>query len=111
LIVIGLGASLPDLTVELKSLKKGRAGIGFGNVLGGITAEMLLILGIVAVFYPITLAGISMTGLVLSAAFFLFSMALVIFWVRKNVIYRWQGIVLMIVYLVLIAAQIAIELA
>jgi len=110
LIVIGLGASLPDLTVELKSLRKGRAGIGFGNVLGGITAEMLLILGIVAIFYPITLAGISILGLVLTVIFFLLSMALVIFWMRKNILHRWQGIVLLGIYLAFIVTQIIIEL-
>lgn len=110
LIVIGLGASLPDLTVELKSLKKGHAGIGFGNVLGGITAEMLLILGIVSVLYPISIANISLAGLIATIIFFLFSMALVIFWVRKQELHRWQGFVLLGIYLVFVAVQILIEL-
>ncbi|MBD3361977.1 hypothetical protein GF358_04275 [Candidatus Woesearchaeota archaeon] len=109
LIVIGLGASLPDLTVELKSLKKGHAGIGFGNVLGGITAEMLLILGVVAIFYPITIIKINIWGLITTLIFFLVSLALVIFWVRKNVLHRWQGIVLLMIYALFVAVQILIE--
>lgn len=110
LIVIGLGASLPDLTVELKSIKKGRAGIGFGNVLGGITAEMLLILGLVAVFYPISIANISLAGLVATIIFFLLSMGLVLFWVRKETLFRWQGFVLLGMYLLFVAVQVLIEL-
>jgi cation:H+ antiporter len=109
LLVIGFGASLPDLTVELKSLKKGREAIGFGNVLGGITAEMLLILGIVAVIYPINIAGIGLAGLITTIVFFLFSMALVIFWVRKKQLVRWQGFVLLGLYLVFVAFQILLE--
>jgi cation:H+ antiporter len=109
LIVIGLGASLPDLTVELKSLKKGHAAIGFGNVLGGITAEMLLVLGIVALAYPINIGGIGLMGLVTTIVFFVFGMALVLFWVRKEQLLRWQGYTLIAIYFIFVAIQLLIE--
>lgn len=110
LIVIGLGASLPDLTVELKALKKGHAGIGFGNILGGITAEMLLILGLVAVFYPVSIAGIGLASLISTIVFFLIGISLVLFWVRKNTLFRWQGFVLLGMYLAFVAVQVLLEI-
>ncbi len=109
LIVIGLGASLPDLTVELKSLKKGREAIGIGNILGGITAEMLLMLGIVAIIFPIHIAKIGFAGLISTIIFFLISMALVLFWIRKQELHRWQGFILLAIYAAFVAVQILIE--
>lgn len=110
LLVIGLGTALPDLTVELKALKKGRPAIGFGNILGGITTVMLLVLGITAIFYPIQLTGISITELLITTLFFFASMTLVLYWVRKETLVRKQGIILIGIYLAFVAVQVAIEL-
>jgi cation:H+ antiporter len=109
LIIICLGTCLPDLTVELKALKKGHSAIGVGNLLGGITSTLLLVLGIVALFYPISLEGINLTSLAIAIGVFLASLALVIFWMRKNTLYRWQGVCLVLIYLAFVAAQIVLE--
>jgi cation:H+ antiporter len=110
LIIICLGTCLPDLTVELKALKKGHAAIGVGNLLGGITSTLLLVLGIVAVIYPISLEGINTTSIAIAIGVFLASLALVIFWMRKNTLHRWQGIILVMIYLAFVAAQIVLEI-
>lgn len=110
LLVVGLGASIPDLTVELKSLKKGHAAIGFGNVLGGITAEMLLILGLIALVFPFNISGIGLPGLISTIVFFIGGLGIVLFWVRKNVLHRWQGFVLLGWYVLFVVVQIVIEI-
>ncbi|MBW2968998.1 hypothetical protein KY314_02685 [Candidatus Woesearchaeota archaeon] len=110
LVVICLGTSLPDLTVELKSLLKGHAGIGVGNLLGGITSSLLLVLGIVSVFYPVSLEGISFLSIAIAGFVFLFSTSLVVFWMRKKVLQRWQGVVLVCIYLAFVASQIVLEI-
>lgn len=109
LIIICLGTCLPDLTVELKALKKGHAAIGVGNLLGGITSTLLLVLGIVAMIYPISLEGINLISLAIAIGVFLASLALVIFWMRKNTLYKWQGVILVLIYLAFVATQIVLE--
>jgi len=53
LIVIGIGASAPELTVQLRSILKKRHNIAFGNVIGSLVANSALVLGIAAMIKPI----------------------------------------------------------
>ncbi len=46
--VISLGSSLPDLMVQLRSLRNRHTSIGIGEVLGALIVEMNLIIGILA---------------------------------------------------------------
>ncbi|MCY1705657.1 calcium/sodium antiporter [Pannonibacter sp. SL95] len=53
LTVVGFGTSMPELVVSLKAAFAGSPDIAVGNVVGSNTANILLILGIAAVIYPI----------------------------------------------------------
>ncbi len=53
LTVVALGTSLPEFIVSVKAALSGSAGISIGNVVGSNIANVLLILGSAAVFYPI----------------------------------------------------------
>lgn len=53
LIVIGVGASTPELTVQLRSIFKHHQDIAFGNVLGSLVANSAFVLGIAAIIKPI----------------------------------------------------------
>lgn len=53
LTVVALGTSLPEFVVSVKAATSGSAGISIGNVVGSNIANVLLILGSAAVFYPI----------------------------------------------------------
>jgi cation:H+ antiporter len=54
LTIVSFGTSLPELLVSLLASLKGSSDIAVGNVLGSNIANILLILGVSAVIYPLT---------------------------------------------------------
>ena len=57
LTVVAFGTSMPELVVNMVSAAKGTADIAIGNVVGSNIANILLILGIVAMIYPLKVTG------------------------------------------------------
>tara|TARA_Y100000310_G_C20336998_1_gene647993 strand:- start:294 stop:701 length:408 start_codon:yes stop_codon:yes gene_type:complete len=53
LIIIGIGASAPELTIQIRSMLKHHQDIAFGNVLGSLVANSAFVLGIAAIIKPI----------------------------------------------------------
>lgn len=53
LIIIGIGASAPELTIQIRSMLKHHQDIAFSNVLGSLVANSALVLGIVALMRPV----------------------------------------------------------
>lgn len=53
LTIVGMGTSAPELLVSLKAALGGSSDIALGNVIGSNIANILLILGLSAVVYPI----------------------------------------------------------
>ena len=53
LTVVSIGTSLPELIVNITSSLNGSNGIAIGNVIGSNIANILLIIGITAIFYPL----------------------------------------------------------
>jgi len=51
--IIGIGTTIPDFAVEIKSLFRAHAAIGLGDLLGSLMIELLLFFGIVALIKPI----------------------------------------------------------
>ena len=51
--IVGIGTSMPELTVSLLGIIRGSAGIAIGNVTGSNMFNTLLILGITAIINPI----------------------------------------------------------
>lgn len=52
LVVVGFGTSLPELLVSVRAALSGAPAIALGNVVGSSTANILLILGVGALIYP-----------------------------------------------------------
>lgn len=53
IIIVGFGTSVPELVASIQAALAGAPGIAMGNVVGSNIANILLILGIAAVIYPI----------------------------------------------------------
>lgn len=53
LTIVSLGTTTPELMVNILAAIKGSAEIGFGNILGSNMANILLVLGLTALIYPI----------------------------------------------------------
>jgi cation:H+ antiporter len=54
LTIVGFGTSMPELLVSMNAALAGSSDIALGNVVGSNTANILLILGVSALVYPIS---------------------------------------------------------
>lgn len=53
LTIVSFGTSLPELIVNINASIAGNAGIAIGNVIGSNIANILLVLGVTSLFYPL----------------------------------------------------------
>lgn len=94
LTIVAAGTSAPEFVVSLNAALKGTADIAMGNVVGSNIANILLILGAVALLKPVAASrvtvvrdgGAMLLGALLFSAFCLF-----------GVIERWAGVVMVCV--------------
>ena len=52
-VIIGMGSSLPELSVSLAALWRGRGGLSVGNLMGSNVLDTLLVPGVGAAIYPL----------------------------------------------------------
>ena len=106
LLFVALGTSLPELVTTITSLKKGRASLGVGNVIGANVFNLVLVSGVAVSLAPFDVPvenELLNTGLNLSLVFdipvMLLVMSLMIFpALAKKKLGRWQGIALLCIY-------------
>ena len=93
LTIVALGTSAPELMVSIKAVLRDAPGIAIGNVVGSNVANVLLVLGVPALIFPITASGASLNRdtTVMIGASILFA---VFCWTGTLV--TWQGIVFVI---------------
>ena len=56
-VIVGFGTSMPEMTVSMGAAMKGASDIALGNVVGSNIANILLIVGVVALIAPIKLSA------------------------------------------------------
>ena len=113
LLFVALGTSLPELVTTITSLKKGRASLGVGNVIGANIFNLVLVSGVAVSLAPFDVPvenELLNTGLNLSLVFdiplMLGVMSLMIFPALLNKkLSRWQGIVLLCIYVAFCICQ------
>ena len=106
LLFVALGTSLPELVTTITSLKKGRASLGVGNVIGANIFNLVLVSGVAVSLAPFDVPvenELLNTGLNLSLVFdipvMLLVMSLMIFpALATKKLGRWQGILLLGIY-------------
>ena len=106
LLFVALGTSLPELVTTITSLRKGRASLGVGNVIGANVFNLVLVSGVAVSLAPFDVPvenELLSTGLNLSLVFdipvMLGVMALMIFpTLATRKLGRWQGITLLCIY-------------
>jgi len=92
--VVAYGTTTPELFVSVDAALAGSPGISIGNVVGSNICNFLLILGVCALIWPISLArgaSLGITSVVLGAATLLF---IVLGW--NGQIARWQGVLMVL---------------
>ncbi|MBU0618713.1 sodium:calcium antiporter [Patescibacteria group bacterium] len=99
LFVVAIGTSLPELSFEIGAIRRKQVGMMFGDLLGSVVANSTLILGIVSLINPIYLTN-GLEPYLLATVFFAAIFALFWYFVRtKRKLERWEGVVLILVYL------------
>ena len=102
LVVIGIGSSIPDLTVGIRSVLRHHQDVGVGDVLGSLIMKSCLFLGIFALINPLV---ISWSLILVSFIFTILSVSLVLKFTCQETIDRKQGLILILLYVVFIIAQ------
>ena len=116
LLFVALGTSLPELVTTITSLKKGRASLGVGNVIGANVFNLVLVSGVAVSLAPFDVPCENLlldTGLNLSLVFdipvMLGVMSLMIFpAMATKKLGRWQGIALLCIYAAFCVCQFAL---
>ena len=113
LLFVALGTSLPELVTTITSLKKGRASLGVGNVIGANVFTLVLVSGVAVSLAPFQVPCENFlldTGLNMSLVFeipvMLGVMSLMIFpAMLTKKLARWQGIALLGIYIAFCVCQ------
>ena len=113
LLFVALGTSLPELVTTITSLKKGRASLGVGNVIGANVFNLVLVSGVAVSLAPFQVPCENFlldTGLNMSLVFeipvMLGVMSLMIFpAMLTKKLARWQGIALLGIYIAFCVCQ------
>ncbi len=107
LVIISLGTTLPELVLTLMASERRDVSLILGNTLGSVVVNSTLILGVITMISPIVYFGVLERGI---SGIFLVSI-LGLFWIftrSKHKLDRWEGAVLVGVYLMFLGIQMMI---
>ncbi|MBQ5927113.1 MAG: calcium/sodium antiporter [Clostridia bacterium] len=101
---IALGTSLPELVTAVTSLVKGHGALSLGNVVGANLFNLVLVSGLAVTLSPFAvpsatkIAGINTSLLIDIPVMFVVMGLLTLPALKKQKLYRWQGITLLVIY-------------
>tara|TARA_R110002072_G_scaffold175538_3_gene331383 strand:- start:15627 stop:16580 length:954 start_codon:yes stop_codon:yes gene_type:complete len=98
LTIVSIGTSLPELATSIVAVRKKNVDIAIGNVVGSNIFNIFFVLGVSAVVTPVVVATASLVdiGMNIFAGILLF---LFVFTGKYRRIDRWEGVVLISLYL------------
>lgn len=104
-VFLSICTTSPEFIIELKSLMKKTAPIAFGDIFGSVICNTSLVLGLATVIHPITIDLVSFY----TVGIIMFVVIMVsLFILEKEILKRWEGIALFMVYLLFLAIQISV---
>ena len=103
--VSGLGTSLPELTIAFLAAKRSQ-GVAIGTLIGSNITDPLLSIGIAAMVHPLALtdASFALTAYIIIPATFVGTGVALIMMRSQYEFKRWEGIVLILIYMIFLAA-------
>lgn len=102
LIVIGIGATIPDITVGIRSIFRGNSDIGIGDVLGSELIKLLLFLGVIALIRPLS---IDFSILLTAIVFIVISLGVTFYYTEKGRMNWKNGLLLLLLYFAFIIIE------
>lgn len=109
LTIVAVGTSLPELATCVVAAYKKNAGIVIGNIVGSNIFNIFFVVGISAVIQPLKFNP-AMNFDILVGIFSTVLLFVFLFFPRKNILERWQGGVLFLLYLGYISALVLSEM-
>jgi len=102
LLIIGIGATIPDLTVSIRALLQGHKDVGIGDALGSTLIKSLLFLGIFALIRPL---AIDFTILLVAVVFSVIIRGIVFYFTEEGSMLWKHGLLLLLIYLIFIIIE------
>ncbi|OYT30888.1 hypothetical protein B6U93_04580 [Candidatus Woesearchaeota archaeon ex4484_78] len=102
LTLVSIGTTLPELTLETRSVLRGHKDIGFGDLLGSVVANITLILGIASLINPI---NFMVSSFAISAMFMITSVFIAILFIDKKSITWREGLGLILLYITFLISE------
>lgn len=106
LTIVAVGTSLPELATSVVAARKKQSDIAIGNVVGSNIFNIFFILGTSAVIRPLPFSPNSAVdvAMTIAASVILFGL---LFIGRRQVVERWQGAVMVLIYVAYVAFLVA----
>jgi cation:H+ antiporter len=95
-IMIAIGTTMPEMSVAITAVRKGYGNIVIGNALGSCITNTLLILGVAALIFPLTVTTLSK---LYTIPFMMFMVLLLLIFLKSEwKIRRWEGLTFLVLY-------------
>jgi cation:H+ antiporter len=108
LLIVGIGTTLPELSFETNSVRKGFSGMALGDLLGSVVMNSSLVLGIAALIYPITA---EFMPFVIGSIFLMIILGIfAVFAKTGREITRKEGIILILFYVLFVVTSVLARL-
>ena len=113
LLFVALGTSLPELVTTITSLKKGRASLGVGNVIGANVFNLVLVSGVAVSIAPFDVpmesvlrgTALNMSMVVDIPVMLSVMLLMTVPALLRKKLSRWQGIMLLCIYVAFCVCQ------
>lgn len=102
IVVLGIGGSIPDITVGIRAVLQGHQDVGLGNFLGSVTVISLLFFGILSIIRPLT---IEIDLVITAMVFTLFALGFVLYLSEKEAMNWRHGVFLIFIYIAFIIIE------
>lgn len=109
LLIVGFGTSIPELATAISAIKRKAIGLTIGNIIGANIINITMITGICGIVsggLPLSLQTLYFSVPVLILA----SLILVLPIIIKRQTYKWQGISLLVIYILYVISLIIITI-
>jgi len=102
LVVIGIGSSVSDWSIGVRSALQKHQAVGIGNILGSNVVKSTLFFGVLALLNPITFP---FSGLWVIIFFTVVATSLTLYFMSRKVMRRTHGLIMLAIYLAFLAFQ------
>ncbi|HLC47948.1 MAG TPA: sodium:calcium antiporter [Candidatus Norongarragalinales archaeon] len=107
-IIIALGTCLPELTFSIEAVRERKQELGMGDILGNVATDATLSIGVVALIMPIEPPQMAI-ALLSGFSMIVFGILTVHFLRTEKHLVRKEGYLFVLLYLIFMAAQFALE--